>query len=165
MLAMRSRLFLCCSIIVASAADGDGSGSLRGSASTSIAPTGAMEEGLHHLHCSCRESATCDCRTTSSGASMPVEDEVELRQAILNDTQQLQALWKTHGSHDAQVSCSCAMESDDCQCEYNATSLNETAVASINETAKLLSSWWAGEGGHVDAYGRGLGCYKPISHH
>merc|ERR1712066_475312 len=38
---------------------------------------------------------------------------------------------------------------------YNATSLNETAVASINETAKLLSSWWAGEGGHVDAYGRG----------
>merc|ERR1712217_575605 len=124
-------------------------------ASTSIAPTGAMEEGLHHLHCSCRESATCDCRTTSSGASMPVEDEVELRQAILNDTQQLQALWKAHGSHDAQVSCSCAMESDDCQCEYNATSLNETAVASINETAKLLSSWWAGEGGHVDAYGRG----------
>merc|ERR1712190_593362 len=75
--------------------------------------------------------------------------------AILNDTQQLQALWKAHGSHDAQVSCSCAMERDDCQCEYNATSLNETAVASINETAMLLSSWWAGEGGHVDAYGRG----------
>merc|ERR1712151_467863 len=65
------------------------------------------------------------------------------------------ALWQTHGSHDAQVSCSCAMGSDDCQCEYNATSLNETAVASLNETAKLLSSWWAGEGGHVGAYGRG----------
>merc|ERR1712061_114950 len=24
-----------------------------------------------------------------------------------------------------------------------------------NETAKLMGSWWAGEGGHVDAYGRG----------
>merc|ERR1711972_801309 len=102
-----------------------------------------------------RESATCECRTASSGGSAPEADEVELKQAILNDTQQLQALWKTHGSHDAQVSCSCAMGSDNCQCEYNSTSLNETAVASLNETEKLLSSWWSGQAGHVGAYAHG----------
>merc|ERR1712125_281402 len=102
----------------------------------STAPTGAMVEEMHHLHCSCMDSAACECRTASSGGSAPVVDEVELNQAILNDTQQLQTLWKAHGSHDAEVSCSCEMGSDNCQCEYNSTSLDEKAVASLNETEK-----------------------------
>jgi len=80
-------------------------------------------------------------------------DEAEQKQMMLNDTQQLQAMWQTHGIHDGQVSCTCAMGIDNCQCEHDSTSLNETAAASLKETEKLLSSWWAGHDGQVDAYG------------
>merc|ERR1712151_850290 len=113
-----------------------------------------MVEGLHHLQCSCTGSAPCSCSSVSIADSAPMADEVEQKQMMLEDTQQLQAMWQTHGSHDGEVSCNCAIGIDSCQCEYNSTSLNETATASIKETEKLLSSWWAGHDGQVDAYGR-----------
>lgn len=112
-----------------------------------------MEDGLHHLDCSCEGSAACECSTFSIAGSASVADEVEEKQMMLNDTQQLQALWQTHGSHDGQVACTCAMGIDSCQCEHNATSLNETVAASLKELEKKLSSWWAGHDGQVGAYG------------
>merc|ERR1712050_717717 len=72
---------------------------------------------------------------------------------MLKDTQQLHAMWQTHGCHDGQLSCTCAMGIDNCQCEHDSASLNETAAASLKETEKLLSSWWSGHDGQVDSYG------------
>jgi len=153
---MLSQRIICLSLFVAAAADSSGGSNalLRGSVA---APAGvpavfsseANEDVLQHLQCSCDDAGSCACTSSSIGAPGHEED-AELQQALLNQTQELHAWWAANGGHDGQMSCSCAMGDDACQCEHNSTTLEAPL---LNETEQPLSLWWAGGGGFHRGWG------------
>merc|ERR1712142_1084137 len=92
------------------------------------------------------------------GTSGQAEEDAELQQAMLNTTQELQAWWEVNGNHDGQMSCSCSLDSDACQCEHNST----LGAPLMDDVLKQLSLWWAGRG-HAGAVHAGGVAAKEMS--
>lgn len=138
---MSFRWAICLSLFALAAAGSSESASsqLRGSAAA-----GASIEDQPDLQCSCNQAGECSCDDTLNASSVQDEGDLELKQELLNQTQELHAWWLAQGNHAGQVACSCTVGNETCECADDST-LVEAPL--LNATEQPLSLWWVAGGG------------------
>merc|ERR1719195_919754 len=138
---MSFRRVICLSWLAAAAAGSAESSNpqLRGSAVPSTST-----EDQPDLQCSCNQAGECGCDDVLNASSVHDEEDMEFKQLLLNQTQELHAWWLANGDHVGQLACSCQIGNETCLCESDPT---VAEVPQVNSTEQPLSLWWAGGGG------------------
>ena len=139
--AMSFRRVICLSLVAAAAAGSAESSNpqLRGSAVSST-----TAEDQPELQCSCNQAGECGCDDALNASSVHDQEDLEFKQMLLNQTQEMHAWWLANGDHVGQLACSCKIGNETCLCESDPT---VAEMPQLKSTEQPLSLWWAVAGG------------------